>query len=486
MKYKDLNVELSKLAVEAKGNKQKQGMLLKKIRPFLLYAMKRNNYNSLSDDYLQESYIATLEAIGTFKEGESFLRWAQYYIRDRLRKFVSLEAGLKKSALLKKSKKRCSENSKQEIRNSISLNKKFSDDQSSGELQDIIPSGYNTEQQLVKNEIMKTAIATIENLSNDSVKMIIKQYLIEEKTISEIAIERGFSEQKIKKIVMEAKFRLKRELEKLGFSPCESNLVHTKEVEINEMEHIKAEIDIYKSKDPLCFFEHNREIKEKILKPLMDSLKKEGYRKTEPIILGNFEGRAVIIDGQHRYEAQQSILRKGIDIEYYYVIEDLNGMTAKQVGQRIIEYNTQKKTWDIADYLKLYCGLQYVDYLKIRRLENEYFSLTFILMLLKISDITNTRDNFRKGLIKYRDEDEMIFETILSAFKRIKQNKDLFWNQSITSPLFLFLRNHIDRFNEVVFVDSVSELNILLEEKEIKSELHRIFDVEWEKIKRNK
>ncbi|MCP4336556.1 MAG: ParB N-terminal domain-containing protein [Mycoplasma sp.] len=241
------------------------------------------------------------------------------------------------------------------------------------------------------------------------------------------------------------------------------------------MNHIESNKRIYESKEPLELFKHNREIKEKMLNSLVKSMEEEGFRSTEPIIIGKHKDKWIIIDGQHRYEAQQVLHKAGRDINYLYVIEDLEDMTDEEIGKRIVAYNTQKKTWTTEDYLRLYCGLGYNEYIKLNKIVEAYGSLTLTLKLFKIADEHNTHEIYKKGYFKYTEEKESTIIDIMCLVSEIKKRKSAWINFYMVPALFKFFSGKKRYINKEVFMDNLYRLNAIDGEEKLVNELDRLF-----------
>jgi len=235
---------------------------------------------------------------------------------------------------------------------------------------------------------------------------------------------------------------------------------------------------MYIKKEALVLFKHNRDIQERTLTPLIKSMEKEGWRQTEPIIIGWYqkEGVWIIIDGQHRYTAQQTLLKGGVNISYTCVVEDLTDMTDTQIGKRIIEYNTQKKTWGKLDYLKLYCSLQYNDYIKLNILFAKYGNIKMLLDLFKYAYIQNTITSFEQGFFKYVEKKEDMIIDILCLVAELHK-KRIHSNVYMLSALYTCLEQTNTFINKDKYYDHIHKLNMIDNEKELVHELNKLFKV---------
>jgi hypothetical protein len=236
-------------------------------------------------------------------------------------------------------------------------------------------------------------------------------------------------------------------------------------------------LELLESNKPLGIFKHNREIKKTILNPIIKSMEKEGYRKTEPVIIGIYNNEAIIIDGQHRYEAQQCLMRSGReDIYYTFVVEDLTGMTDSDIGKRIIEYNTQKKTWNVMDYLHLYKGLNYPNYVKLAELVEEYGYLSMQLRLFRLADKNNTPAIFRQGLFNFVENKVSYIRNILCIYDRVLKehnNKGVFISHYIIAPLYRFLEQQNNNINIEKFMNNIFAFNEIEDEQSLMEEFKK-------------
>src|SRR5574338_82987 len=109
--------------------------------------------------------------------------------------------------------------------------------------------------------------------------------------------------------------------------------------------------------------ETNRQIKQKSVDKLIDSINNYGYLSFFPIIV---DKEMNIIDGQHRFMAC-----KKMDIPISYTIYD--GYDSENL---MCNVNNTQSSWKQGDYLDYYCKLGYPEYIKLKNVLDKYKSIS--------------------------------------------------------------------------------------------------------------
>lgn len=149
----------------------------------------------------------------------------------------------------------------------------------------------------------------------------------------------------------------------------------------------------------------NRNLNRKHINELKDSISKNGYLVSNPIIVNeNME----IIDGQHRFVA---LKEQGMEVPYE-IITDKDYST-------IIDLNTTQRKWNIEDYINYYCEKdKNPHFLRLRRVCKELnLSVTTILtMVFGCMPDGNYYKNMKKGIFTFTIDDELKVSRIAENF----------------------------------------------------------------------
>lgn len=143
------------------------------------------------------------------------------------------------------------------------------------------------------------------------------------------------------------------------------------------------------------FTDSNRDINQKNLQRIKESLSKRNLLKYKPILVNeNWE----ILDGQHRFEAAVQMNKE----VYYEVIPDAN-------SEDIFHLNINQKPWGAPDYFKYFCSKNYEEYMKLYIfMEERNVTLKTALLLLTSDRGAEPYYIFKRGQFKFPPPDEMV------------------------------------------------------------------------------
>lgn len=100
--------------------------------------------------------------------------------------------------------------------------------------------------------------------------------------------------------------------------------------------------------------ECNRDVSEKHVEKLKESIQKNGYQEGMPILV---DPNGFIVDGQHRYVACKQLKVDAPIVE----VQDI---------KLALQLNSTQLAWGIKDYVKFYASQGYPDYIILRNLCN--------------------------------------------------------------------------------------------------------------------
>jgi len=168
---------------------------------------------------------------------------------------------------------------------------------------------------------------------------------------------------------------------------------------MNKSNLVESSVKVYFTNDygQFKFLKGNRDINEKIVKRIIDSIKVDGINllKYKPI---NVDSNMNILDGQHRFTVCMQLKQP-----VFFIIEDEIALRS------IAKINSNSSNWRIKDYLNSYTDLGLTAYLKVQELHNEFpMSPIVIASLLMYGDSrgNNIQDKFKDGLVEVIFEDE--------------------------------------------------------------------------------
>lgn len=150
-----------------------------------------------------------------------------------------------------------------------------------------------------------------------------------------------------------------------------------------------------KNYDDFKLLSLNRNLNRKHINELKDSISKNGYLMSNPIIVNK---DMEIIDGQHRFVA---LKEKGEEIPYIVIDKDYD---------TIIDLNTTQRKWRVEDYINYYCEKdKNKHYLRLRRMckELNLNATNIMTMSLGKRPDGNFFNAIRKGELQLTIDDEI-------------------------------------------------------------------------------
>jgi hypothetical protein len=138
--------------------------------------------------------------------------------------------------------------------------------------------------------------------------------------------------------------------------------------------------------DKFRYIGANRELNEKHVLALMDSIRKKNMLSICPCLVS---GENEIIDGQHRIEAARRL-----EVAFYYIIAD------ELTHEDIIALNNVKLGWNNMDYINFYTVKKVPGFQALTKKMVEYPDLKLPMVLLVISSTgINGIPQIRQGII---------------------------------------------------------------------------------------
>jgi hypothetical protein len=166
---------------------------------------------------------------------------------------------------------------------------------------------------------------------------------------------------------------------------------------------------IYVTRDykKFCNSDENRGLSKPALKKMTDSMKKFGWLPAYPMHVVSRNGRLVVIDGQHRFAAAQSL-----NLPCLYVV------CAENEKLQVSDINVAQKPWNNIDFANSYHNQGDMNYTKLINFVEKYKLPLGIsaklLMAINGSKSTGT-DVIREGKFKVKCEEraEIIAEVVV-------------------------------------------------------------------------
>lgn len=181
---------------------------------------------------------------------------------------------------------------------------------------------------------------------------------------------------------------------------------------------------IYKTKDYNIFKKHhgNRNISEKMLKMLKDSILHKNLLEFRPILVNS---SMEVMDGQHRLNAARDL-----DLEIYYRIYD------EYQSKDIILLNNNQKSWSYDDYCNYYENEANINYLRLRRFcESNGLSISAGYIFLNGVNGQNKNKDFKEGKFIFPEEDSFLQKQ--SILEKTSQILEFIKNLYVTKQDFL-------------------------------------------------
>lgn len=209
-------------------------------------------------------------------------------------------------------------------------------------------------------------------------------------------------------------------------------------------------LKILKRAEPLQRFSGNRKVEPRKVKSLVESLKL--YGQLRPIILGGAtEETAVIIDGQHLYEAL-----KVVEFPVYYVFVQIT--TLEDLIKFMAKMNSTAKSWNLANYIDAFALIN-EDVNRIRRYIKLYThvhtDMVVNIMAGKYSS-GGTATNLKKGIYKIQEEalNEKFLKELndfLGVVFRINASR-----KTALAKEYVAFRMKLTSYNHAIFMNTLS------------------------------
>lgn len=186
--------------------------------------------------------------------------------------------------------------------------------------------------------------------------------------------------------------------------------------------------------------DYNRDIIQKHVEKIANSVLKIGYLSANPIIVSR---DGYVIDGQHRLEACKKL---GIGI-YYIIAEDVDSFC--KTTDAIVALNASARLWTLTDYVKFYSENGNKNYIRLNNFMNTYSidagpATAFI--TAGNSFIGNNGDysrRFKAGEFICTDEDYIKAAIALEAVRKILHAGNLPFSRNVYGALLsMFKRNN--------------------------------------------
>lgn len=166
----------------------------------------------------------------------------------------------------------------------------------------------------------------------------------------------------------------------------------------------------------------NRDIDEKSRDRLVEAIQKKNLLKSHPIVV---DKEFYIIDGQHRLEAC-----KKLQIPVTYVMDE--NITTED----IIALNTNRKSWNMEDFLNFYVSKHRKDYILLDEfIRREKIHLNIALRLLNGNRNGAFYEEYKNGSYKFPSPEEL--EDVLT--KQLQINQVINYIKTKTSGLKTYL-----------------------------------------------
>jgi hypothetical protein len=126
----------------------------------------------------------------------------------------------------------------------------------------------------------------------------------------------------------------------------------------------------------------NRKIVDLHVMELADSMKKEGYWRTFPIVVVYFKGIGYIKAGQHRYRAAAQAR-----VEYCYIVDNTKYASLDEIIDSIRKENLLTKKWRPEDVLQSFVDRGFKEYIALQKYMNKnLFEIGHALRIMQAYD----------------------------------------------------------------------------------------------------
>ncbi|EJT5923906.1 ParB N-terminal domain-containing protein [Clostridium perfringens] len=189
----------------------------------------------------------------------------------------------------------------------------------------------------------------------------------------------------------------------------------------------------------------NRKLNDGNLKKIKESIKKYGYKRSQPITLNE---NNEIINGQHRFK-----LCKELELPLYFNYERCNEDSLNVT----VGMNISQKNWTLLDFVKSYADLGNQDYKNFLELiDSENISPSLILWLIYHSRNGYIQDIVKSGKLRCTIFDMQRVRKIVIAIKELREViptnlpkerklRDAFLGDKIAVPLAIIM--YQDNYN---------------------------------------
>jgi len=214
----------------------------------------------------------------------------------------------------------------------------------------------------------------------------------------------------------------------------------------------KVLLQFTRNYDMFLLMEDNRDVNEKHIKELMNSMERNGYLQSKAISVRNKSNRYEVLDGQHRLEAA-----KRLGIAVWYNIDD-------EIPETALPDLQIAKKWLPKDYLKHFVVNGIKPYIKLQELALQYpkVSITTIALLLEgCNQGEGSVNRFKSGGIKITSLDKTV--------KTLQYADELY---TLYKQEWLFGRTFLTEFMHIIGIPGYKQ-KTLLEKLRYRSEEFR-------------
>lgn len=202
--------------------------------------------------------------------------------------------------------------------------------------------------------------------------------------------------------------------------------------------NIERQRRIYETKeyDQFRKMDANRQVRERHVKALMQSIKSYGnLLDLYPIVVIQKNGHLEIHDGQHRLEACR---RLGEPV--FYIVDKENRLSIQTVRAT----NARQEKWSSGDYLDSFCEQGLQPYLELRAFLKKYpMGITYAVRVASGGTRSRVMFRFKVGLMKLDDID--FAEQLGASVRDMSEFVVKPWSAQFMSAVAMLLRNpHYD------------------------------------------
>ena len=179
----------------------------------------------------------------------------------------------------------------------------------------------------------------------------------------------------------------------------------------------------------------NRKLDLNNVKNISESIKKNGYKKSQPITI---DKDLNIIDGQHRKSSCENL---GIKVPFVIETEHEDSLKLTQ------DLNSNQKNWKITDYINSYADRGFNDYIRFNDfIKNEEISSSLLIWMLYHSRNGVVQASIKKGELVCTEEQLYDIKQVLQKARELRavipvktiQHKDCM-NDKVFIPLITIM-----------------------------------------------